>query len=428
MKLFPYQVEGVKFCANKVVSLLADEPGLGKTIQTIGVINVCNYNKIVIICPASLIYNWQNELNKWLKESLNLQIIKNGHTKIKEDTQIVIGSYHLICNDFIQNQISSKTWDLVIIDEAHYLKNPKALRTKKILGKETFLKKASKIMLLTGTPILNRPIEIYPILRTLFPKVLGKYNRYQAFTERYCGAHQTIMGWDVSGSSNEEELGENLKKVMIRRYKKDVIKDLPDKIYQVIDLDPGQAEIKNIVNREKLMYEDLKNSGLNLYAELATVRRELGEAKVPHVVNHILMLLESGIDKLVVFAHHKNVVDALSAAFSKNNIINVVVKGDTSITQRQEHVTEFQNNPNVKIFVGNITSAGVGITLTAAYQVVFAEFSWSPAEIQQAIDRCHRIGQKNCVIAQFLTIQNSLDSYMIKTIIDKEFIINKIIN
>ncbi len=428
MKLFKYQVEGVRFCATKTVSLLADEPGLGKTIQTIGVINVCNLKKILIICPASLSYNWQSELQKWLKELLEIQIVKNGKTQITDTTRVLIGSYQLITNESIQKQIKEREWDLVVIDEAHYLKNPKALRTKKILGKETFLKNAKKIMLLTGTPILNRPIEIYPILRTLFPKVLGKYSRYQAFTERYCNAHQTTMGWDVSGSSNEEELGTQLKKVMIRRFKKDVIQDLPDKIYQVIDLDAQHAGIKAIVNREKLMYEDLKNSGLNLYAELATVRRELGEAKVSLIVSHILMLLESGINKLVVFAHHRHVINALAVALSMHNIGIVSVKGDTSIQARQTNVDKFQTDKNVKVFIGNITSAGVGITLTKAHHVVFAEFSWSPAEIQQAIDRCHRIGQKNCVIAQFLTIQDSLDSYMIKTIIDKEFIINKIIN
>lgn len=435
MKLFDYQLDGIKFCASKKASLLADEPGLGKTIQTVGVINVCNLKKILIICPASLSYNWKNELNKWLKEPLKIQIVKTGSDTIKLDSNVIIASYGLTVSENILEQIKKiDVWDLVAIDEAHYLKNFQAQRTKIILGKETFLSKAKKIMLLTGTPILNRPIEIYPLLKTLFPQVLGKYAKYQEFTKRYCNGHMTATGWnvtantkwDVSGSSNETELKEKLKQIMIRRFKKDVIKDLPDKIYQVIDLYSSDSQLQEIINREKLVYDDLQNSGLDLYAAMATVRRELGEAKIPEIVKHVKMLMKSGIEKLVIFAHHKEVIRQLSEELEEYK--PVVMTGETSSKERQNVVDFFQNKKEHQIFIGNMISAGVGITLTAASHVVFAEFSWSPAEIQQAIDRCHRIGQKNCVIAQFLTIQNSLDSHMIKTIIDKEFIIDKIVN
>ncbi len=447
LNYLPFQKAGIAYAKDRVNVLFADEMGLGKTIQAIGVINLNpSIKKVLVICPASLRLNWQRELTKWLVRKYSIEITGNEFPK----SDIVIINYDTLGK--FHDKITSIDWDIMICDESHYIKNPKAQRTINILGKwnrdPTKASKpinAKRKLFLTGTPILNRPIELWPIIHST-----GVIKNWKFYTERYCSAHYDRNGWDVSGASNLEELQEKLRtSIMVRRLKKDVLTELPPKRRQVIEipangseiiikaendfmhkLDSKLAELRAKVELAKASesdedyrnaVRDLTEAELVAFTEMAKVRHETAVAKIPYVLNHLRDLLDS-IDKLVVFAHHHDVIDAIMDEFKD---IAVKLTGETSLEERQKSVDQFQNNPDIRLFVGSIKAAGVGITLTSASTAIFAELDWVPGNITQAEDRCHRIGQTNSVLIQHLVLEGSLDAKMAKTIIQKQEIIEK---
>lgn len=447
LEYLPFQKAGIAYAKDKVNTLIADEMGLGKTIQAIGIINLDDsIKKALIICPASLRLNWKRELEKWLVRKYTIEIA--GHDFPQSD--IVIINYDILSKH--HKEINAITWDIMICDESHYLKNPKAQRTQYVLGKwdKDSAKAipaidAKRKIFLTGTPILNRPIELWPIVKSA-----GVIRNWKYYVERYCNAHYDRNGWDISGASNLEELQEKLRTtIMVRRLKKDVLTELPPKRRQVIELPANGADsaIKaenNLMRKidERLAElrakaeiakasdsdEDYRNAvkalaeaELVAFTEMARVRHETAVAKIPYIIDHLKEMLES-IDKVIVFAHHHDVINAIMENF---NGMAVSLTGETSLEERQQAVDSFQNNPDIKLFVGSIKAAGVGITLTAASTVVFAESDWVPGNITQAEDRSHRIGQTNSVLIQHLVLEGSLDAKMAKTIIEKQEIIEK---
>jgi SWI/SNF-related matrix-associated actin-dependent regulator 1 of chromatin subfamily A len=339
-----------------------------------------------------------------------------------------------------------REWDLLIVDECHYCKNPKAGRTKKVLGVPQqwgrkdgswYVKKArvpglidqsKKKVFLTGTPILNRPAEIFALLQALDPQTWRSKSKFE---KRYCAAAMTRWGWDASGASNLDELQQKLRStIMIRRKKADVLKELPAKRRQVVILPSDSREMKTILKEQKELLEGLEldgelldnlNSQVGHFSELSALRKMIAMAKLPSVIDYLDNMIEEGIKKIVVFAHHHDVVDALMDHYGANA---VRLDGRMNIDQKQQSIDAFQNT-DVQIFVASIKAAGVGITLTAASHCVFAEISWTPADLSQAEDRLHRIGQLNSVSVQHLIVDGSLDAYMIETIIQKQEIIDQ---
>ena len=357
---------------------------------------------------------------------------------------VVIINYDILYRHI--DKIHAIDWDFLIIDECQYLKNAKAKRTKLVVGARGVPSiKAKKKLALTGTPILNRPIELHNILRYLDP--WGWAGQFE-FAKRYCNAKHTRFGLDFNGASHLDELQNKLRSsVMVRRLKEEVLFDLPDKVRQVIELDPDSATRKTLKKEmdfwetavaavgakdpENLTYDEYAavvslmrggHSKLN-FETMSTVRKESALSKVPMVIEHLKEAIESS-GKVVVFCHHTEVAKALYEAFSDDNNA-VIVIGETPMQKRQDNVWSFQNLDTVKLFIGNIQAAGVGITLTAASHVVFAEISWVPGEVSQAEDRCHRIGQKNSVLVQHLVLAGSIDSIMAKTIVKKQNVIEK---
>lgn len=433
----PFQKAGIAYALKRSNVLIADEMGLGKTIQAIGVINTDNnLNKILIICPASLRLNWYKELNKWLVRDLTISIIKDKFN----DTNINIINYDILHK--FEKELQSINWDCLIVDEAHYIKNPKTKRSKQVRKL-----KAKRKIFLTGTPIVNRPIELWPIINYLDPQT---WNNFKYFAFRYCNAHYNGYGWDFSGANNLEELQEKLRTtIMIRRLKKDVLTELPPKYRQIIEI-PANGW-KKLIKKENEIYEKyqemliellaqleiskvsdniddykeaIKNlkSGLKvLFEEMSNIRHEIALAKVPIVIEHIKLLLDSE-EKVVLFAHHKDVIEQIYNTFKD---IAVKVTGDTKLKDRQEAVEKFQNDPNCKLFIGSIKAAGVGFTLTASRTVVFAELDWVPGNMTQAEDRCHRIGQNSSVLVQHIVLEESLDARIAKILVQKQEIIDK---
>ena len=466
LALLPYQRGGIAYAASRPATLIGDEMGLGKTIQALGVINTDpGIRTVLIICPASLKLNWAREAEKWLTRDFGLYIAYGK--KLDEvktdgdgaDGHIIIANYDILH----KYDVAGQTWDLLIVDEAHYLKNLKAQRTKIVLGSDDKKKPrqpitAKRRLFLTGTPIVNRPIELWGLANSLAPQT---FPNFFSFAKRYCDAHQerifvrggggrSKLVWNFNGASNLEELQEKLRETcMVRRLKADVLTDLPPKRRQIITLAQNGAsqaiadercawtqhedhinELRAEVELAAASDDDAAygaavaklHKGLQVaFEEMSTVRHLTAVAKVPAVVEHVENILAE-VDKVVIFAHHRDVVKELFEALTEYN--PVTVTGDTSLPARQANVGSFQNEPRTRVFIGNIQAAGVGITLTAASHVVFAELDWVPGNVSQAEDRCHRIGQSDRVLVQHLVIDGSIDALMAATIVRKQEVLD----
>jgi len=436
----PYQRAGIEALLTMKNALLGDEMGLGKTIQAIGVMNVLRPKYTLIICPATLKRNWAKELAAWGTAPWSVRIAE-GNTF--PEANIVIVNYDILARH--KDKTHGRKWDMLILDECQYVKNRKAQRTQLVCGSR-FIPPilAARKLALTGTPILNRPIEIFNALKLLDPK---EYSNMFKFASQYCDAKMTAFGWDFSGHSNLDQLQTRLRStVMIRRLKSEVLKDLPPKRRQVIELDPDSEGRKVLRLEQKYALEMdyavpqtdgtldenafrkvvrfMRGGSPGAFEQMSTIRRLNGVAKIPAIIEHLEDAIESS-GKVVCFAHHKEVIYKLHEHFGAQS---VVVAGDTLLTYRQERVEQFQKDPAIKLFIGNLIAAGTGITLTAASHVVFAELSWVPGEVSQAEDRCHRIGQKESVLVQHLVLAGSIDAVMAKTICNKQTIIEQALN
>ena len=429
LSYLPYQKAGIAYAIKRRDALIADEMGLGKTIQAIGTINADpSAQRILVVCPASLKLNWQREAEKWLVEKRPIIVVSGGKTvEIPAGPVVVVVNYEVVG----KHPELQKGWDIAIFDESHYLKNPKAARTKEGLGIS-----AKRRLFLTGTPIMNRPIELFPILESV-----GIFGNYWKFAERYCDLQQTRYGVDVSGASNLSELQGILReKIMVRRLKKDVLTELPAKIRQQIVLDPEGRDEKAAIKAElevlktaKKAKEALKNDKnnqeikgiyLNSLSEIAKARHSTTLVKVPRVVERVQELLESGeARKIIVFAHHRDVIDALKSGLSAFSPVSLT--GEDSLEARQQAVDRFQTDPSCRVFIASIRAAGVGITLTAASTVIFAELDWTPSALSQAEDRAHRIGQTDSVLVVHILLNGSIDAKLSEKLIEKQKIIEK---
>ena len=442
MEYLPYQKAGIHYCLERKHAIIGDEMGLGKTIQALGVVNATQAKHVLVVCPASLQKNWQREAQKWLVDAndRSIDIIKGRQFVSRKDTPTMrILSYDSL-SSHIDDALFSTKYDLIVYDEAHFMKNQKTERTK--MGLKLA---ADRKIFLTGTPILNRPIELYPILSHIGASPAGNWRHY---VERYCGAYQTEFGFNVNGASNLVELQTLLRgECLVRRLKKDVLTELPEKRRQPLVWEAVTQAEKAALKAEAQLLKKIKDDIAKLsketkteegrakiraakfsdIGEIAEARKVTAVAKAPRVGDTVAeMLTEGGTDKVIVFGHHKEVLDILMeklAAFKP-----VRLDGSMSLAQRQDAVDTFSNDKDCRVFVGSIRAAGVGLTLTAASTVVFSELDWTPGALSQAEDRAHRIGQKNAVLSVIPLLEDSIDGFMYKKIESKQVVIDKLMN
>jgi SWI/SNF-related matrix-associated actin-dependent regulator 1 of chromatin subfamily A len=416
-RLFPFQHESVQFLKERKYALLALEQGLGKTIVAIAAAKVLREEKMLVVCPSAVKYNWEREIKAW-DPSASVHII-DGSTWKCVPAKYTIINYDLIHKAGIARHLLKMQFNVLILDEAHYLKNSRAKRTKTVYSHNGLADNAVRVWLMTGTPVLNRPVEIFPMLRRFMPERLGKYADYMAFTKRFCSGYQGKWGWDDTGASHLEELASYLDGFMLRRLKKDVMKDLPDKIFQKIVFDAPTAAVKSLVKKEKAEFKE------EMFGAFSSLRQEMGLAKLPMVVEHLTNLLEE-TDKVIVFAHHRKVLETLRARLKDYN--PVLLYGGLTAQQKQRVIDDFVTDRNKRVFLGQIDAAGIGIDglQKVANTVVFAEISWVPGQIKQAIDRCHRIGQVNKVLVQFLMMKGGIDEQIYDSLSSKSTVIKKI--
>jgi SWI/SNF-related matrix-associated actin-dependent regulator 1 of chromatin subfamily A len=434
---------------------MADDQGLGKTIQVAGLINnlrsrplgTSGLYRMLVICPATLKQNWANELQKWVLSALQIDIVQGGKHIFREPVgpthyqllEVTIVNYE-IC-DKLKEKIGDD-YDLVVIDEVHYLKNSASKRTKAILGEGGIARKAPRVVAMSGTPMSNRPIELYSLVSTIFAKYWPKdLLGYREFGEYFCagydenvrrqvrGGVRWVKEFNVRGVSNLPVLNALLReRFMIRREKKDVLKQLPPKITSVVDICSSQMQNKAVrellktegVYREEVVEAIETGQRLPPLEGMASVRAELGLEKVPYALEFIENMLESE-EKVIVFCVHKEVVKLIRTALIEYGVS--VITGATPTNVRQQRVDDFQTGPN-RVFLGNIQAAGTGLTLTSASNVIFVESSWVPGENMQAEDRAHRISQLKQVWIHYLVWYGSLDAQIIRTAIRKQKNIN----
>lgn len=425
MELFPFQKKGVNFIeARDGRALIGDEMGLGKTAQALAWLQLHPEKQpAIIVCPASLKLNWIREARMWMKEP-NVQVV-SGKKPYPIIGDIVIINYDILSNWV--NALKDIHPKVLIADECHYFKNNGTKRTKavKALGKNI-----PHVIALSGTPIVNRPIEGFNALRLIDSTVTPDF---WTFARQYCGAKHNGFGWDFSGATNTEELHEKLTNtVMLRRLKKDVLQDLPDKIYSFTPMELNnekqyrRAEKNFIqwVKESKGIAAANKASNAEALAEIEGLKQLAVKGKMKQSIEWIHNLVDTD-GKLVVFATHKFVIAQLMEEFGD---VAVKVDGSVSGADREKAVDAFQNDESVRLFIGNIKAAGIGLTLTAASTVVFLELPWTPGELVQAEDRCHRIGQKNSVNIYYLLASGTIEERIAAMLDQKRKVLDAVLD
>lgn len=454
LEYLPFQMAGIEYMLPRSNVLLADEMGLGKTIQVIGLINAKpDIKRVLIVCPASLKINWKNELMKWLVRPTTISVVHSLSEWL--NTDIVIINYEQIQK--FRKDIDKAQWDLLVCDESHYLKNSKAQRTKVVVGhwdndpvKRIYPIKAGQRIFATGTPVLNRPKELWTTVRALDKQGLGV--DWHNFHVRYCNGYKNRFGWQIDGASNLEELQTRLRNsIMLRRKKEDVLTELPPKRRQLIMLEPTTAGAKRALENEKALF-DIERKMADLarevealsadqanqkykeavqklhacqsvaFADTAKLRHMTALAKLTMVMDYLINVLENE-NKIVVFGHHHDVIDGLVEGLAEYGVVSFY--GRTDVAKRQKLVEQFQSDKKIRVIIGSIGAMGSGWTLTAASYVAFAELDWVPGNLNQAEDRLHRIGQKESILVQHLLLDGSFDSRMAKSVVHKQAVIER---
>lgn len=460
LEYFPFQRAGIAFAMANPGTYIADDMGLGKTIQALGLINsVPEIKRVLIVTKATLKVNWQREADKWLIRPFKVEIAEGQYWPRKAD--VVIINYDILTKH--HNALRERPWDLVILDESANIKTRGRKRTIAVIG-HVPTKKAQeegeviippipgvRRLALSGTPIENRTEEIWTTLNYLDPE---RWGSFWSFARKYCDAHSNGWGMDTSGARDLDKLQTVLRStIMIRRLKKDVLKELPPKTRMVIEMDT--AGLEHIVKKDAQTYakyeEDLATTQARIelakaddneeryrakiralkeakflfidLGEITQIRHDTAVAKVPRMIEMLREELDE-CKKVLFFAHHHDVLYPMQAAFPGS----VIITGQTDPALRQGICDVFQTNPKCRVFFGSTRACGEGLNLTAADLVVFGEEDWAPGKVNQAEDRAHRIGQKDNVFVKHYILPGTMDSKMIKTTLRKQELIDKALN
>lgn len=433
-ELYPFQREGVAFVeAHDGRAMIADEMGLGKTVQALAWLQLHPEKRpAIVVCPASLKLNWEREAKRWMTDP-NVQILSGTRADEPIEGDLIILNYDILWA--WKDRLADLGAQVLFLDECQLIKNNSAKRTK---AAKRIAKRIPHLIALSGTPIVNRPLELYNAIRLVDESVVPNFWN---FVMRYCGAKHNGFGWDFSGSTNTEELHQILvSSIMIRRMKKDVLKDLPDKIRNILPLPivnereyrRAEENFSSWIRGKKLATQVDSSEGVihdnqtdvSPLGKLEALRQLAVKGKLNYVIEWIKDFLDSG-EKLVVFAHHRFVIDRLMDEFRS---VAVKVDGSTTGRNRQAAVDAFQNTDRAQLFVGQIQAAGVGLTLTASSNVAFVELPWTPGEIVQAEDRTHRIGQKEAVNIYYLLAAGTIEEMMAQIIDRKRKVLDMVLD
>ena len=434
--LYPYQEVAVAFLEARLDTkgaMIGDQPGLGKTIEALAWLSLQpKARPVLVVTQASIKRNWYREIEKWMPES-TIQILDQGKDKLDPEASVVIVNYDLIWRENIEKQLLSRNFKVIIFDEVTYLKERTAKRTK---SAKKISRKAKFTIGLSGTPILNRPIEFYTFLNIISPK---QFPSQFKFGMRYCNGYHNGFGYTFKGASRTDELRQIIQPLMIRRRKNEVLTELPDKVRRDIFVDmPGDyyqdymSAERDLVyslrslNEKDTVSEEFEENNMWVLSKLNYLRHLVGLAKAEISEETIQNFVDAG-EKLVVFCHHHDVIDNIEQYLIKKKVDYAKVDGRTPTQNRQEMIDKFQDNENCMVFLAS-TAMGMGVTLTAASNALFVERQWTPGLEEQMEDRIHRIGQDKGVVIHYMQIENSIDEKMSKLVEYKRHILDEILD
>jgi SWI/SNF-related matrix-associated actin-dependent regulator 1 of chromatin subfamily A len=415
-----HQKEAIQKLVENKKFILADDMGLGKTTSTIIAALETGAKKILIICPATLKINWKREIENYSDRPIfisegkqfstehdfvivNYDIMKNFHDPKKKDESLILMS----------------KFDLVIIDEAHYIKNAQAQRTKLI---NDITKSVDRLWLLTGTPMTSRPIDYFNLLSLIDSPVS---RNWMAYVIRYCAGFQFKVGprkiWNVQGASNLEELRDRTAGLTLRRLKENVL-DLPNKIITPIYLDLKSKVYEEVMGEYYNWYDKNPEESKSLtvqFSKLTKVRQIIADEKISQTIEIAENIIEQG-KKVIIFCNFTDSLNKIVDHFGKSA---VKLNGSMQQHERQFSVDQFQENDKIKVFVGNIKASGTGITLTSGEAIIFNDLSFLPSDMAQAEDRAYRYGQKCNVLVYYPIYQNTIENIIYDIVNNKKKVI-----
>ena len=423
--LFPFQVTTVKTMAQMRNVMLFAEMGCGKSPMSLCFVKKNDKYPVLIVVPASLKINWQRECEKWC--GLNSRIISGtaayGLANSVRSFQVVVINYDIL--SAWEEELMKVNWQVIIADECQYISGYTAQRTKAFM--RICASSAAKKIFLSGTPFETNMWQFYPILHCCLPE---KFSDVWKFKWRYCDPKRGFGGRFIfNGASHVDELREKINGSMIRILKKDVLKQLPPKnrIVQYLSVSDKERKIydtEDAVFAKKVL--DMKLNDKDKLDALKSLKQCLFLSKQNAILRWVKDWLEVNDGKLILFVYHKIAFEIFMKAFAS---ICVGINGETNIKDRQKAVDEFQGNENVKIFVGQIKAAGVGLTLTSSHTTVFAEWGMTFAQHEQAEDRVHRIGQKSDYVeAIYLLLPDSIDEDYMKRLNKRSAVLHKVLD
>lgn len=448
-----FQFTSAWWCLGRDTSYLADQQGLGKTITAVLCMNAVP-GRTLIICPPFLKYNWFEEFHKWstwfdgkaLGHVPMVTLVESGDVErsaLGADTVILPDS--LIDNPAIQHYLKDTKFTWLFIDEAHRFKTPDSNRTVALIGSDKdekdyfqYTNAAARVCYMSGTPTPNgRPIEMYPVLSRTAPEAIS-WRTAQEFGEEFCDGKlisrregkRLVSNWDFTGASNHKRLRRELRaKFMIRHLKKDVLDELPAKQRKLIFLDAPKEVLKlerKLLKNQTLdeLLGDFKGFSKNRLGQIATYQKELSQQKLPLALAFIRDWLENNDGKLVVFAHHIEMVESLAAGLKDFGAIKI--RGGMDAKAKHKLAKKFQKSPKHRVTVGNMDAMGVGLTLTAASLGIVVEPSWVSGNNEQAEDRLHRMTQEASVYMYYLVLRGTLDERKLCSVLLKEANISKV--
>ena len=414
MDLYPHQAYAVDWLVPRRRAALFDDMGLGKTGTAICAAEKLGAQRVLVVCPTVVTRNWEREVRNWAPQA-RAQVITSGRAQVNAQVEYVIVSHSLLRRPPLLAQLVRAYWDVIILDEAHAMKNPTAKRTRAFYQSIVRNNGGRHVWLLTGTPMPNNPSELWTMLAGLAPERIhdaaGKPMHWRAFRDRYCELAPSAFtpdGVRVVGAKNLDELRDRMRGFSLRRTKKQVL-NLPPMRWGTVSLTVDKLPKELLAIEHDLSTDpQVALQQLSEDKQFSTWRRLCAMAKVEAAGDLLVEELASGAyAKVVVFAHHVDVLDALELRFKEFGCVRI--SGDVQPHIRTQRVDLFQNDPKTRVCIANLVAGGVGITLTAASEVAFVEQSFVPGDNRQAADRCHRIGQTAPVMARVLTLAGSID-------------------
>lgn len=433
--LWPFQSAGLEYALPRLSSgtgvLVGDEPGLGKTPTTVAIANEIGVKRVLVVCPANIRLQWAKQIRVWshMEGKYTVYPILKSADGVHPRAEWTVLSYDLLRSEPIRHALRSQRFDLLVLDEAHYLKTPYSQRTLGVFGDNGVVGSCGATLALTGTPLPNRSRECYTMARNLCWSAIDfagqkefyeRYNPVQTI-ERKNSAGQIVGRATRQMTGRAPELQARLRaNFMVRRLKRDVLEQLPEIRYEIVHVEET-GDVKKALEAEKML--DINPEDIRIDAEIlghmSVVRHMMGVAMAPQVASYADYVLDGGVDKLVIFTWHKTALDILEAALSKYGVIRV--DGSTSPARRQMAVDAFVEKPEKRVFVGNLEAVGTGVDglQKVCSRAIFAESDWTWAKNEQGIGRLERIGQNSAILVEFMVAPGSISERVLGTSLRK---------